>query len=227
MKKKFVQYGCGARAIKGFINFDASPTLRIQKMPIIGSLLRPKLNCIFDNDVIYGDIVKGLPLKPNSVDFLFCSHVLEHLTYSDFQLALRNSYSLLTDGGVFRLIVPDLKEYVMHYISKSSLEKDLGFATESSASFWFMQSTCLGSETSRSTIYSRLISAFGNSSHLWMWDRSGLTRALINAGFVDVEPFQKGQAVDSDMCAPEGDHMFTAHGLPCLALQCIKPFSKS
>ena len=38
MKKKYVQYGCGLSAPNEWINFDVSPTLRIQKIPIIGSL---------------------------------------------------------------------------------------------------------------------------------------------------------------------------------------------
>ena len=46
-KKIYVQYGAGNQAVEGWLNFDASPTLRIQKIPIIGRLLRSKLNCVF------------------------------------------------------------------------------------------------------------------------------------------------------------------------------------
>lgn len=45
-QKVYVQYGAGNEAIEGWVSFDASPTLRIQKFPIIGKLLSTKLNCI-------------------------------------------------------------------------------------------------------------------------------------------------------------------------------------
>ena len=44
MTKIYVQYGCGLSAPKEWINFDVSPTLRIQKTPILGSILKSKLN---------------------------------------------------------------------------------------------------------------------------------------------------------------------------------------
>ena len=97
--KSYVQYGAGNKAVQGWLNFDSSPTLRIQKLPCIGRLLRSRLNCIFDDNVLYGDIVKGLPIKSNSVDGLFCSHVLEHLSYADFSFALNNSFKYLKRGG--------------------------------------------------------------------------------------------------------------------------------
>jgi hypothetical protein len=34
MTKIYIQYGCGLSAPKEWTNFDVSPTLRIQKLPI-------------------------------------------------------------------------------------------------------------------------------------------------------------------------------------------------
>jgi len=116
MNKLYVQYGAGNEAVKGWLNFDASPTLRIQKIPILGRLLQSRLNCIFDDEIKYGDIVKGLPIHHNSVDGLFCSHVLEHLTRTDFDVALNNSFNYLKSGGEFRVIVPDLQIFIQEYI---------------------------------------------------------------------------------------------------------------
>ena len=62
----YVQYGCGLSAPVGWQNFDASPTLRLQKIPLIGKLVR-KVD--FPSNVLYGDIVKGLPgIAPQSCD---------------------------------------------------------------------------------------------------------------------------------------------------------------
>src|SRR4051812_24771119 len=112
----YVQYGCGHSAPVEWINFDISPTLRIQKTPIIGSLFKKQLNTTFPDNVRYGDIVKGLPIEENKCDGLYCSHVLEHLSLFDFRKALSNSYKILKPGGIFRCVIPDLEFSARKYI---------------------------------------------------------------------------------------------------------------
>ena len=57
-----VQYGCGLQAPSNWINFDASPSLRLQRIPIIGkALIRGRVH--FPDGVHYGDVVRGLPLS--------------------------------------------------------------------------------------------------------------------------------------------------------------------
>ncbi|HEX6859864.1 MAG TPA: hypothetical protein VF138_06660, partial [Caulobacteraceae bacterium] len=59
--KLYVQYGCGLSAPDGWLNFDASPTLRLQRLPLVGRLLtRGRVR--FPEAVRYGDITRGLPL---------------------------------------------------------------------------------------------------------------------------------------------------------------------
>ena len=101
MTKIYVQYGCGLSAPKEWINFDVSPTLRIQKTPILGSILKSKLNVTFPSNVLYGDVIKGLPIDENSCDGLYCSHTLEHLSLQDFRQAIMNSFKILKKGGNF------------------------------------------------------------------------------------------------------------------------------
>jgi len=103
----YVQYGCGWSAPVGFRNFDASPTLRFERLPLLGKLYT-KNNSRFPENVEYGDIVKGLPVPPTSCEAVYCSHVLEHLSLDDFRKALRNTHRILKSGGTFRLVVPDL-----------------------------------------------------------------------------------------------------------------------
>lgn len=67
-KKLYVQYGRGLSAPIEWKNFDVSPTLRIQKAPLIGGLLKGRLNVVFPSNVLYGDIIKGLPIQDNSCD---------------------------------------------------------------------------------------------------------------------------------------------------------------
>ncbi|TAL81711.1 MAG: hypothetical protein EPN88_00330 [Bacteroidetes bacterium] len=116
MSKTNVQYGCGNFAPKEWINFDASPTLRIQRIPFIGRIVRNKLNLVFSSNVIYGDIILGLPVEEGQCYGVYCSHVLEHLSLSDFRITLKNTFKILQNGGIFRCVIPDLEYYTREYI---------------------------------------------------------------------------------------------------------------
>ncbi len=177
--KKYVQYGCGHSAPQEWINFDASPTLRIQKIPLLGALLKSRLNTTFTSNTKFGDIVKGLPLEDNSCDGLYSSHVLEHLSLQDFRIALKNSYRILKQGGIFRVIVPDLESAARNYIQ----HLDNG---DKSASLVFLSNTFLGIEKRPRGFKDMISSIYGNSNHLWMWDSKSLGEELQNAGFREI-----------------------------------------
>ncbi len=213
----YVQYGAGNISIPGWVNFDASPTLRIQNIPILGLLLKKQLNCVFDDAVEYGDIVKGLPIAHNSVDGLFCSHVLEHLTRVDFDVALKNSFNYLKPGGQFRVIVPDLRIFIHEYMNACSSNS---YSTKDNAAEQFCTDTCLGISGTRASLLSRIKSVFSNSMHRWMWDYDALNKALHVHGFVNVRPFIKGTAEDEMFLRPEREHQF----VKALCFSCEKPY---
>lgn len=175
--KQFVQYGCGHSAPKEWINFDVSPTLRIQKIPIVGKILKRKLNTVFPPNVVYGDIIKGLPFNENSCDGVYCSHTLEHLTLQDFRVALKNTHKILKKDGIFRCIVPDLEYSARKYVKSL----DDGF---NMASIEFIgKNTLLGIEKRPKGLKDFFAVFFGNSHHLWMWDSKSLSEELKIAGF--------------------------------------------
>lgn len=93
-----VQFGAGYQAPEGWLNFDASPSVWIERLPLIGRFL--KINATrFPAGIRYGDIVRGLPVADDSASAVYASHVLEHLAYDDFWAALRNTYRILKPGG--------------------------------------------------------------------------------------------------------------------------------
>jgi hypothetical protein len=180
MKKIYVQYGCGSIAHIEWINFDASPTLRIQKIPLIGRIMRNQLNVVFPSNVLYGDIIKGLPLKEEQCDGIYCAHLLEHLSLTDSRISLRNTLKILKEGGIFRCIVPDLEYYAREYINSL----DIG---ELSASTKFIGSDTILGFTERPRGLRGLITSFwGNSRHLWMWAAKSLSQELRIAGFFQI-----------------------------------------
>lgn len=179
MEKLYIQYGCGLCAPKEWLNFDASPTLRIQKLPLIENIL-PR-NVTFPANVNYGDIISGLPVNSGSCDGVYCSHTLEHLSLTDFRKALKNTFNMLKPGGIFRCIVPDLEYSARKYIS--ALDKGEG----NTASITFMSDTLLGLKERPRGMKNILSKLMGNASHLSMWDSVSLIYELKNAGFVNVK----------------------------------------
>src|SRR5438046_2163574 len=124
MDKLYVQYGCGLSAPADWKNYDTSPTLRIQKIPVLGKLIGSRMSPVFPSNVLYGDIVKGLPVSNTSCDAVYCSHVLEHLSLNDFRVALANTYRILKPGGTFRCVVPDLEAITRSYLHKLESKRE-------------------------------------------------------------------------------------------------------
>ncbi|CAB1274468.1 class I SAM-dependent methyltransferase [Candidatus Nitrosacidococcus tergens] len=206
MEKQYVHYGCALTAPKEWINFDVSPTLRIQKIPIIGKLLKKRLNINFPSNVRYGNIIKGLPIRNNSCDGVYCSHTLE-----DFRKAIRNSYQILKEGGTFRCVVPDLEQAARSYITKLD-DGDIN------ASLGFFDNTLLGWKTRPKDLKGILRRFVGNSNHLWMWDQYSLSEELKNVGFREVR-FCEFNDCEDEMFKLVEDH---SRFINAVAIECKK-----
>lgn len=75
--------GCGPDKKDGYINIDYDST--------------------FNPDIVR-DIEKGLPFDDNSVDEIFCSHVLEHV--KDLIFVMNEFWRVLKSGGKLFILVP-------------------------------------------------------------------------------------------------------------------------
>ena len=64
----FTQFGCGLCAPPRWLNFDASPAIRLQRLPIIGNLVPSGQFGRFPENVKYGSIVDNNQPKFNWVD---------------------------------------------------------------------------------------------------------------------------------------------------------------
>jgi len=203
----YVQYGCGWCAPDGWVNYDASPTLRFERIPVIGHFYTKNASR-FPKNVRYGDIVKGLPIEPNSCRGIYCSHILEHLALDDCERALSNTFRYLQQGGSFRLVVPDLEQLVNEYLLKHSSE----------AAHEFMENACLGRKQRARGLWGNLKDWLGNSSHLWMWDERSMKSKLNEYGFTAIRRCSFGDAKDRQFSEVEEKNRFDK----CLAMECHK-----
>jgi hypothetical protein len=215
----YVQYGSGLCVGRGWLNFDASPTLRVQRVPVVGGLILRVTGAVrFPAEVRYGDICRGLLAPPRSCAGIYASHVLEHLSLQDFGIALSHTQAMLRPGGVFRLIVPDLAARARRYVA--SLE-----AGADDASADFIRGAHLGMEARARGLLGALRSHLGNSAHLWMWDEPSLRRALTQAGFVAIRRCAFNDCEDPLFREVESPDRFVDRslGIEELAVECRGP----
>jgi SAM-dependent methyltransferase len=207
----YVQYGCGWCAPEQWLNFDASPTLRFERLPLIGKIYTRNARRYPEN-VRYGDVARGLPLAGSSCLGVYCSHVLEHLSLEAFDRAIAETFRILAPGGIFRLVVPDLEEAAREYLEAVRL----GVGTGNSS---FMRMTNLGVERRSMNPLSWLSALLGNSRHLWMWDYPSLMAKLAEHGFEQVRRAKFNDCEDPAFRAVENDSRFER----ACAIQAKKP----
>lgn len=220
MPSLYVQYGSGFSPGSGWRNFDASPTLRIERLPIVGSVLgsisgNPQT---FPSSVEYGDICKGLPIADGTVRGVYASHVLNMLSYDEFRDAIKNTFRMLSSRGLFRLVVPDLEERARRYVQAVS-------NGNSDANAAFMKATHLGIEERAKGFLGRARTVYGRTSSLWIWDEPSMKFHLERTGFVDVRRCDFGDSDDPMFARVEETGRFfdPAIGMRELAISARKP----
>ncbi|MDR2855885.1 MAG: methyltransferase domain-containing protein [Methanomicrobiales archaeon] len=91
----FLNLGCGTRYHKDLINIDT----------------------FGNHDIIPWNLAKKLPIPDASVDVIYSSHVLEHLTPDDTRRHLQECHRILKPKGIIRIVVPDLEKIARTYLT--------------------------------------------------------------------------------------------------------------
>lgn len=113
-----VNFGCFNSNIHGWIGVDhALRHIIIQRIPLLSYLLW-KVRILNDEQykwhkqgcfksVRYGDARRQLKFKDNSVDYIYSSHMLEHLFKEEAVFFLKECFRILKKGGSMRICIPD------------------------------------------------------------------------------------------------------------------------
>jgi hypothetical protein len=204
---QYIQFGCGLCAPASFRNFDAGPAFWLQSQtPFLKRTLVRRGFPDYPPNIEYGDVVRGLPVEPGTAAAVYCSHVLEHLALEELRAALRNVYSYLMPGGVFRFVLPDLEWLARRYVESSDPE----------AASQFMRDAHLGLPSQGSGAKKLLKSVYGRSAHLWMWDEKNMARELSGAGFIKIRRAMMGDNPDPRFADVEDEDRWKN----CLGMEC-------
>jgi len=116
---KLINLGCGPDGIDGWINYDWGWLPLINKIRLTSLLVRLKIigKQYLRNWAKFQlvDIRKSLPLKSKSVDWIYCSHVVEHLEKWEAMSLLKEIRRVLKKKGRARIVVPDLDLIIGKY----------------------------------------------------------------------------------------------------------------
>lgn len=205
-----VQYGCGLVAPSGWLSFDASPSLWLQRLPVVGGLVASVLPITrYPKQAAYGDVTRRLPVRDESAACVYCSHLLEHLTRFDCRKALAETFRILRPGGIFRMVLPDLALLVKRF----NESEDIGRAHV------FMRDSLLGTESRPRGLRRVLPAMFTHGDHQWMWEQRSLTKELHDSGFENIRRATIGDSGIAAFEPVEDERRWT----DSLGMQCNKP----
>ena len=92
---KLLNIACGDRYHQDWINIDFHPDSKnVQRV----------------------NILDGLPFKDNSMDAIYCSHFLGHITEQQAIFVLSESKRLLKHNGICRIVCPSLENICREYL---------------------------------------------------------------------------------------------------------------
>jgi len=182
--------GCGQTPTEGWENFDNTPSIGLARSPLKLFLLQ-SLRMLNDkqieniewhkkHNIRFADATKKIPYADASVDIIYSSHMLEHLSREGAQAFLVESLRVLRKGGVLRVAVPDLQKYIDQYQKDKNADH-------------FMETTYVTAPPLK-TFKDKLKLLFvGYRHHQWMYDGASLAKLLAHVGFENVLVQPAGQ----------------------------------
>jgi predicted SAM-dependent methyltransferase len=181
--------GCGSTTPAGWINIDNSPTMWLARRPLawrLGRLLRLIPADMEDapawaRSIVHADAMRRLPFDPGSIDAIYASHFLEHLSRQGAGRFLQEARRLLRPGGILRIVVPDLAAIVDSYCSARAC------GDPHAADLLFEDLWVVDKGLERYPSWFRPLKAFLRTDvHRWMYDEASLRALIEETGFVEL-----------------------------------------
>jgi predicted SAM-dependent methyltransferase len=190
----------GTRCLADWVNIDNSLNARLAKHSTLFHLLY-KIKIVPKEfyewkDVIRSittrDIRKGLPFDDESIDFIYSSHFIEHLSKEECNSVLNECYRVLKKGGLIRLVTPDLEQLAIRYVQKVQQERN------EKASEEFLCILFNLGETSEVPFHIRYLRERFYAKHKYAYDAYSLAHLLKIRGFVNIQkqPYKVGRMPD-------------------------------
>ncbi|MEO6508386.1 MAG: methyltransferase domain-containing protein [Patescibacteria group bacterium] len=141
-----------------------------------------------DEEILALDVTKKFPLKTSSIDYIFSEHLIEHVTFQEGQVMLKECFRVLKPGGVIRTATPNLKFLIELYTT----EKKTAFQKRYIK--WAVDANLKGLGIYEDTfVINNFVRAWG---HQFIYDVKILKLALQKAGFKNIIICKPGESED-------------------------------
>jgi len=70
------------------------------------------------------DLRKGIPLRKNSVNKIYSSHMFEHIPFKELEKFIAECYRVLKDGGELSVCVPNARFYIDCYLKNEDFKSE-------------------------------------------------------------------------------------------------------
>lgn len=159
-----LQIGSGGNHIAGWLGTDIAPV---------------------SDDITYLDASKPFPMADATFDYVFCEHMIEHITWREGQRMLRECHRILKSGGVFRVATPDLAVIIGLYQNDRN-------ALEEKYIRWITDRYLQDIAVYKASFV--INNAFRNWGHQFLYDSELLEIALSQAGFLNIMRCTHGES---------------------------------
>ncbi len=196
MQKLKLNIGCGLTAPLGWVNIDCSLNARLAKWPWCRRILKAfkiippaKAGIPWPRNIYVHDVRKNLPFPNNSVEAVYCSHFLEHLSKKDAFSFINECCRALIPGGIIRIIVPDLGLYIEQYMKRVNAKDKEALIKELPSERFLENLGILNKESADENIFIRLYKKiiYDKNSHKWMYDEYSLSALILEHGFSNIQ----------------------------------------
>ena len=190
-----INIGCGKTPTNGFINYDNSISLKmipflrlvklLNKLSVINEEQLSFIEFCKKNKIYYSNAIKKIPLDRSSADVVYASHMLEHLDRDEVKRFLKEAKRVLIEGGIIRLVVPDLEKLIIQYNNDKLADK-------------FMKKSLLYFIKPKSLLEKIKFFIVGARHHMWMYDKESLSNLLTENGFKNPVILNSGDTLIKD-----------------------------
>jgi predicted SAM-dependent methyltransferase len=131
---------------------------------------------------IYIDATKKLPFKDDSFDYIYCEHMIEHISYEQAECMLKECSRVMNKGGKIRVSTPDLDRYLSLFdLNKTKIQEDF---------LIFMKSNWLGKFDNNENIPYHILNLNMHAwGHQYIYCYSTLSEQLTKQGFVNLKRY--------------------------------------
>ena len=123
-------------------------------------------------DIIW-NLKRGIPLGDQSVDFIYSSHLLEHIPFKELIIFLKECKRVLKKDGIFSVCVPNAGYFLEAYFKGEIFHWH---------NAWKPASVDTGSKIDQLNYI-----AYLNDGHKYLFDKENLVNTLLTAGFANAK----------------------------------------